>query len=159
MNHPPAAEALPLLEIEPAGMKTSGKCACCNRARRTVWGFVYRDGGPRACYFVEWTPGGSVCTARFDVVIGDWNDGTTEDDRRAVSLAYELADDGPTFTIADAAGRPAAEAGRPAKPADVVGTPLAEEAREIARHVIDADARVQELGERRSDVRNVATRA
>jgi hypothetical protein len=135
------------LEIEPAKMKDSGACGCCGRARRTVWGFVYRDGGPRACYFVEWTPG-TACSARFDVVIGDWNDGTTERDRDAVSLQYGIGE-GPLFSIVDAAGRPAAEAGRPARPSDVAGTALADEALSIAARVLTEDARVHELSQRR----------
>ena len=86
-------------------MKSSGRCACCGKSRRTAWGFVYRDGGPHACYFVEWTVGRRDCSARFDIVVGRWSDGTTEDDREAVSLAYELLDDGPSFSVVDAAGR------------------------------------------------------
>src|SRR4029453_16027485 len=115
------------LEIEPASMRNSGRCACCGKSRRTVWGYVYRDGGPRACYFVEWTLGRRDCSARFDVVVGDWSDGTTEDDRKVVSLEYRLLDTGPSFAVVDAAGRPAAEVGRATRGTDVAGTALAEE--------------------------------
>jgi len=135
----------PALEIQPAAMRNSGRCACCGKARRTVWGYVYRDGGPRACYFVEWTLGGSVCSARFDVVVGDWNDGTTEDDREAVSLEYRLLDGGPSFSVADAAGRPAAEVGRATKGSEIAGTQLAEEVLTIAGVVLRDDERVREL--------------
>jgi hypothetical protein len=129
-----------MLEIEPASMKNSGRCACCGKVKRTVWGFVYRDGGPRACYFVEATIG-HACTARFDVVVGEWFDGTTEDDRKAVSLEYR----GDAFNVVDAAGRPAAEVGRAMKGAEIEGTELADEAREIAAAVLEADARVREM--------------
>lgn len=132
------------IEIEPASMKSSGRCACCGKSRRTAWGFVYRDGGPRACYFVEWTLGKSDCSARIDVVVGDWNDGTTEADREAVSLEYRLLDTGPSFSVAEAKGRPAAEVGR-AMGVDVAGTPLAEEVVSIAGAVLASDARVREL--------------
>ncbi|MBX3215572.1 MAG: hypothetical protein KF850_26270 [Labilithrix sp.] len=138
-------DATPTLEIEPASMKSSGRCACCGKSRRTAWGFVYRDGGPRACYFVEWTLGRSDCAARFDVVVGSWFDGTTEDDREAVSLEYRLLDTGPSFSVVDAAGRPAAEVGRATKGGDVRGTPLADEAMTIAGAVLETDARVREL--------------
>jgi len=138
------------IEIEPASMKNSGRCACCGKSRRTVWGFVYRDGGPRACYFVEWTIGRSDCSARFDVVVGDWFDGTTEADREAVSLEYHLLESGPTFSLADAEGRPAAEVGRATKGVEVAGTPLAKEAVTIADAVLQVDDRVRELAARAS---------
>jgi hypothetical protein len=135
------------LEIEPASMKNSGRCACCGKSRRTAWGFVYRDGGPRACYFVEWTLGSAAraCSARFDVVVGDWNDGTTEDDREAVSLEYRLLENTPTFSLVDALGRPAAEVGRATRGSDVDGTPLADEVVTIAGAVLRDDERVREL--------------
>jgi hypothetical protein len=133
------------LEIEPASMRTSGRCACCGKARRTAWGYVYLDGGPRACYFVEWTIGRKDCAARFDVVLGTWFDGTTENDREAVSIEYRLLESGPSFSISDADGRPAAEVGRARRAADVNGTPLADEALTIAGAVLEVDDRVREL--------------
>lgn len=137
--------ATPTLEIEPASMKTSGQCACCGKSRRTAWGFVYVDGGPHACYFVEWTLGRRDCSARFDVVVGKWFDGTTENDREAVSLEYRLLDTGPSFAVVDADGRPAAEVGRATKSAEVTGTPLADEVVSIAGAVLEADERVRDL--------------
>jgi hypothetical protein len=138
------------IEIEPASMRNSGRCACCGKSRRTIWGYVYVDGGPRACYFVEWTIGPLAtakpqCSARFDVVVGDWFDGTTEEDREAVSLEYRLLDGGPSFQVVDAAGRPAAEVGRAAKKSEIEGTPLADEAIAIAGAVLESDDRVREL--------------
>lgn len=130
-----------MIEIEPAAMRNSGRCGCCGKVRRTVWGFVYRDGGPRACYFVEWTLGHPGCAARVDVVVGEWFDGTTESDRDAVAMEYRAGD----LAVVDAAGRPAAEVGLPRTRVEVVGTPLADEASEIARAVIASDARVEEL--------------
>ncbi|MBX3264084.1 MAG: hypothetical protein KIS78_23260 [Labilithrix sp.] len=141
-------DAPPALEIEPASMKSSGRCACCGKSRRTAWGFVYRDGGPLACYFVEWTLGRSDCAARFDVVVGSWFDGTTEDDRAAVSLEYRLLETGPSFSVVDADGRPAAEVGRATRSGDVQGTPLADEVMRIAGAILEADARVRELAAR-----------
>ena len=144
-NDAASAEPSSTIEIEPASMKNSGRCACCGKSRRTVWGYVYRDGGPRACYFVEWTLGRRACSARFDVVVGDWFDGTTEDDREAVSLEYRLLDGGPIFSVVDAVGRPAAEVGRATKGVEIAGTPLAEEAVTIADAILQADDRVREL--------------
>lgn len=143
-------EALaPKLEVEPASMRSSGRCGCCGKVRRTAWGYVFSDGGPRACYFVEWTVG-HMSGARIDVVVGDWNDGTTEQDRDAVSFECQLRTPrggAPELVIADAAGRPAAEVGR-ARAHDVAGTPLAAEARAIADAVLARDGRLAELGPR-----------
>ncbi len=126
-------------------MKNSGRCACCGKTRRTVWGYVYRDGGPRACYFVEWTIGRRDCSARFDVVVGEWFDGTSEEDRQAVSLEYRVLDSMPLFSIVDAVGRPAAEVGRAMKGAEIAETALAAEAVTIAEAVLEVDDRVREL--------------
>lgn len=133
------------LEIEPASMRSSGRCACCGKTRRTAWGFVYRDGGPRACYFVEWTIGRRDCLARIDVVLGEWFDGTTEDDRTTISLEYRLLRGGPSFSLVDAAGRPAAEVGRATRGAEVAGTEIAAEALSIATAVLENDHRVRDL--------------
>jgi hypothetical protein len=130
-------------------MRNSGRCACCGKSRRTIWGYVFVDGGPRACYFVEWTIGPlattTKCSARIDVVVGDWNDGTTEDDREAVSLEYRLVEGGPSFEVVDAEGRPAAEVGRAAKKSEIEGTDIADEAIAIAGAVLESDDRVREL--------------
>ena len=126
-------------------MKNSGRCACCGKTRRTVWGYVYRDGGPRACYFVEWTIGRRDCSARFDVVVGEWFDGTSEEDRQAVSFEYRVLDSMPLFSIVDADGRPAAEVGRAMKGAESAETALAAEAVTIAEAVLEVDDRVREL--------------
>src|SRR5262249_62075297 len=115
---------------------------------RAVWGYVYRAGGPRACYFVEWTLGRRDCSARFDVVVGAWFDGTTEADREAVSLEYRLLDTGPSFAVVDAEGRPAAEVGRATRGSEVAGTELAEEVVTIAGAVLEVDERVRELASR-----------
>lgn len=125
-------------------MKSSGRCACCGKSKQTAWGFVYEDGGPRACYFVEWTEGHKERTARFDVVVGRWSDDTTENDREAVSLEYR-ATSTPMFALADAAGRPAAEVGRPTTKDELTGTKLAEEALSIAGAVLQADERFASL--------------
>lgn len=133
------------LEIEPASMRASGRCACCGKSRRTAWGYVYRNGGPRACYFVEWTTGQQTCTAIVDVVIGRWFDGTTEDDREAVSLEYSLLPTGPSFSPVDATGRPAAEVGRATKAIELTGTALVEEAITMANAIFEVDDRIREL--------------
>jgi hypothetical protein len=131
------------IEIEPSSSKDAGPCKCCGKSTRTVWGFVWADGDPRACYFVQWTLGRLDHGARFDVVVGSWEDASTEADRDAVSLVYRLADNGPSFSLSDVAGRPAAELGK-AHGKDVSG-PLADEVVSIAEAVLESDRRVAEL--------------
>ncbi len=131
------------IEIEPSNSKDAGPCKCCGKSTRTVWGFVWADGDPRACYFVQWTLGRLDHGARFDVVVGSWEEASTEADRDAVSLAYRLADTGPSFAPSDVAGRPAAELGK-AHGKDVA-PPLAEEVEMIARAILESDKRVAEL--------------
>ena len=36
-----------MIEIEPASMKPSGRCACCGKSKHTAWGFVYEDDAPK----------------------------------------------------------------------------------------------------------------
>jgi hypothetical protein len=133
-----------MLEVEPAAMRASGKCACCGVVRRIAWGYVYSDGGPRACYFVEWVAKHGS-SARFDVVVGAWSDDTTEADREAVSLEYRRLASGPSFALADARGRPAAEVGRARCASEVEGTALDAEARAIAGAVLAGDERLRDL--------------
>lgn len=143
----PAAgsETTKTLEIEPASMKASGRCRCCGKARRTAWGYVFSDGGPRACYFVEWTVGQRACGARVDVVVGDWNDGSSEDDRSALSFEQHLVAGSSVLDGAASAGRPAAEVGRATTAIEVAGTALDAEARTIARTILANDLRLAEL--------------
>jgi hypothetical protein len=138
------------IEIEPSNSKDAGPCKCCGKSTRTVWGFVWADGDPRACYFVQWTLGRLDHGARFDVVVGSWEEASTEADRDAVSLAYHLADTGPSFALSDVAGRPAAELGKPHGTASVAA-PLADEVFSIAQAVLESDRRVSELLGRKSE--------
>jgi len=131
------------IEIQPSNSKDAGPCKCCGRNTRTVWGFVWADGDPRACYFVQWTLGRLDHGARFDVVIGSWEEASTEEDRDAVSLAYRFGDAGPAFDTSDVAGRPAAELGKN-HGKDVTG-PLVDEVRMIAEAILESDKRVAEL--------------
>ena len=49
------------------------------------------------------------------------------------------------MALADVAGRPAAEIGRPRAGADVRGTAVEDEVRAIASAILDRDERVREL--------------
>jgi hypothetical protein len=131
------------LEIEPSKHKDH-PCKCCTSTSRTVWGFVYRDGDPHACYFVQWTIGRPDHGAKFDVVVGSWAPESTEDDRKTVSMQFRRLQTGPSFVVVDATG-PATEVGRPMPRDEVVGKPVGDEVIAIADAILASDARIDEL--------------
>ncbi len=101
-----ASPETPNLTIEPAGSKDTGVCECCGHESRRVWGFVSTPDTAVAAYYVHWTLGRVVeHGATFDVVLGEWGEGTSGADRSVVSLLYRLAEDGPGFMVVDAEGR------------------------------------------------------
>lgn len=114
-----------------------------------MWGYVYRGGDAAAAYFVQWTSGQvDRHGANFDLILGIWGEGTTRSDRDLVSLAYRRTDTGPGFMIIDSANRPAASSdliGTALSRNDVVGTPLAKAAFEIADALLGQDGRIAEL--------------
>ena len=93
----------PGLVIEPTGAKDFGPCSCCGDNSRTVWGLVHRGLSGEAAYFVQWTLGQiGRHGAHFDLVLGQWGDGTTREDRYAVSLEFRRTESGPAFMVIDA---------------------------------------------------------
>ena len=92
-----------VLEIEPLGADDTGRCECCGRVSRKVWGVVYRDGLTLASYFVHWTIGHVFENgANIDVILGKWGEGTSAANRYAVSLEYRILDNGPSLMVRDA---------------------------------------------------------
>jgi len=78
-----------LIEVEPTE-ESGGHCDCCGHQTRTVWGHVHEDQGTVASYFMQWTVGASLerHPANFDLVYGQWGDGSSSSDRCAISLLY-----------------------------------------------------------------------
>jgi len=139
------------LSIEVSGSNDVGPCDCCGSKSRTVWGFVHRGDATEAAYFVQWTLGQvERHGANFDLIIGKWGDGTESKDRCAVSMELHRTSDGPSFTVIDAVGRPAASSelvGKPLAREEVIGTPLAKQAFELADAVWLQDKRIAEIVE------------
>src|ERR1041384_5920606 len=100
------------ITLEPTGSADLERCDCCGTHSRTVWGFARRDEDAHAYYLVHWTVG-HVATygAHFDLVLGEWGDGTSAVDRCAVSVEFRQTADGPGFMIRDAVNRPVATSG------------------------------------------------
>lgn len=138
------------LDIEPTGSSDFGPCPCCGNNSRSVWGLVRNRKGAHAAYFVHWTlTRVRDHGANFDLIIGQWGEGSSAGDRVLVALAYRVDETGPSFMVIDAADRPRAAAtdlvGRALARAEVIGRPIAQQAFDIVDAILEQDPRVAEL--------------
>ena len=118
-----------VLQIEPLGADDTGRCECCGRVSRKIWGVVYRDGLTLASYFVHWSVGHVFENgANIDVILGKWGEGTSAANRYAVGLEYRILDDGPSLMVKDAERTPTKStlADHFLKRTDIIGDPLAD---------------------------------
>ena len=83
-----------VLEYDEVNQSEFGPCPDCGERTKRVWGYVYRLDAAIATYFVEWTPAHPQRDAVFDLIIGTWGDGSTPNDRQAVSVAFKVLDSG-----------------------------------------------------------------
>ncbi len=136
------------LGIEPTGSNDAGPCECCGFMSRTIWGFVHAPSATLAAYFVQWTLGNPEHGANFDLVIGEWEENTTKDDRRVAALEYRVFDGGGEFMVIDAASRPVS-GGEIASTAlfrdQVVGKPIANDLYAIVDAIFMKDDRLEEI--------------
>jgi len=135
------------LEIQPLGSADTGRCSCCGRVSRRIWGLVHRSGNPHGSYFVHWTVGHVFGNgAHFDVILCGRESAAK---RYAVSLEYRINDNGPEFMVVDALADTVAKAGALAdhclKRSDVVGGPLAKTVFDICDVVLAQDERLAAL--------------
>ena len=136
------------LTVEPQGSSDIDSCDCCGNASRTVWGFIRRRQEPVAAYFVRWAIGRPEHGANFDLILGEWGDGTSAQDRVAISLLFRQTDDVTGFMIGDAAGTAAGTsdlAGSALTRDQVVGTPLAQLSFDIVDAIWLQDLRIDEV--------------
>lgn len=90
----------------PEDAREFGLCACCGGVTRKVWGYLLREDVMLAAFFVVWTKGHvRKHGAFFDLIMGRWGDGTTAEDRMAVSLEMRVMEEGPQFMVVDAGER------------------------------------------------------
>src|SRR6266567_1274115 len=93
-------------KIVPEGERAFHPCACCGGATLRVWGYLLRDEVMQTAFFVTWTKGQvRKHGAFFDLIIGKWGDGTSAEDRVAVSLEMRVVEAGPQFMGVDAGAR------------------------------------------------------
>jgi len=116
---------------------------------RTVWGYVYVNGESRAVYYVQWTLGQVARHgANIDLLMGEWAEGSTPEQRVAVSLVYRVGPHGPEFASIDPQGRPHVDSGLAAHcipGRHVLGNPVGADAYTFLHAILGQDARVAEL--------------
>ncbi|MCA9606501.1 MAG: hypothetical protein KC619_12935 [Myxococcales bacterium] len=116
---------------------------------RTVWGYLYVEEVPRAVYYVQWTVDRERENgANVDLVMGEWGDDATPEQRVAVSLVYRIGPDGPEFKSIDPDARPHAQSGLAAHfipGRHVLGNPVGADAYAFLHAVFGQDPRVQAL--------------
>jgi hypothetical protein len=135
-------------QVEPLGTKETGRCKCCGRVSRMVWGVVHRGRLTLATYYVHWTVGHVFETgAHIDVVLGKWGEGSSAEDRYAVRLAYRIFDHGPELMVIDASHKHVLNtfAARCLKRSDVIGSPLAQNVFDICDAFLEQDKRLAAL--------------
>jgi hypothetical protein len=139
--------------IEPTGSHDFGPCECCGKNSRTVWGYVYRGGVTEAVYYVHWSLGKvAEYGAHFDLIIGQWGDGSEDADRQTVSLEFQP---GLGVMVKDAGSRKIASeriAGKAMSREDVIGTSLAQQAFDIFDTIWLQDGRIAEVTQSESAV-------
>ena len=123
-----------------------GFCDCCGHESRSVAGLVYEQGGACVAYWMHWTAKHLSDTgANLDLVLGSWGDGTSAEDRYAVSLVHFQQEDGsPALMVIDAQDRPAANGNLAAsglRRDEVIGTSLAEQIFALTDAIYEQDGR------------------
>jgi hypothetical protein len=136
--------------IKPLGSKDTGRCPCCGRVSRCVWGLVQRYGNDHGSYFVHWTIGHVFENgADFHIILRGWGKAADDPTRYAVSLQYRVLDNGPAFMVVDARPEAVAKVGALTdhclKRSDVIGGPLARIVFDICDAILAGDGRLAAL--------------
>jgi hypothetical protein len=135
------------LEIEPTGEST-GYCDCCGSTTKRVWGFAYRDGGAVGAYFLGWAERRPDHGASIELILGNWGETATRQERYVIALDCRIAEASPQFMLVDAEGRlPSADdlASVALKRSEVVGTPLAPQVFALVDAIYLSDPRIEEV--------------
>ena len=92
-----------VVAIKPLGSNDTGRCPCCGRVSRRVWGEVQGQGSADGSYFVHWTIGHVFENgADFHIILRGLGKDANTSNRYAVSLEYRILDNGPAFMVVDA---------------------------------------------------------
>ena len=139
------AEAATRYQIERLD-ESRGHCDCCGGESWSVAGLVFSEDGACAAYWAHWTVGHlSDNGANLDLVLGEWGEGNSADDRFAVALVHFEQEGGtPALMVIDAQGRPAAKGDLAAsglRRDEVIGTPLAQQVFALTDAIYEQDGR------------------
>jgi len=130
------------------GGESGGTCDCCGQTSKTIWGSVLAAEQTVAVYYVQWTIGSPQHYPNIDLVLGRWGEGTVASDRALVALQYQPRSGGGSVRVIDAKGRPPEHSeicGAGLARADVIGTPLAQNAFDVIDAIWLGDARIAEM--------------
>lgn len=136
------------LHVIPGEEESGGHCDCCGHESRVVWGEI--DNGDTICvvYRVRWTVNHvHDLGAHFDIILGEWGDGTSPADRTVALLEHRLFANGPAVMVIDAKlgrGLDGVAAHALAR-AEVIGTPIADNLFAIYDAIVLQDSRVTAL--------------
>jgi hypothetical protein len=132
--------------VEPDGAKDLDACSCCGSPRRRIWGYVHDGEAALAAYFLTWTVGQvPKHGARLDLLLGDWEDGSTPESRFTVSLEYQRTESVTGFHIIDADDSRSTVAARSLRQDEVVDTEIAKAVFTIADAIWAQDPRTKEI--------------
>ena len=99
-------------------------------------------------YFVQWTVGAPSHWPNFDLIIGEWGERASADDRVLVALRYHAETQGGGFMVVDSGDRPAAASelyGAALRRDDVIGQDIATRAFDIVDAIWMQDPRIDEI--------------
>jgi hypothetical protein len=128
--------------------ESGGKCACCGRTSKTIWGDLSQDKTTLAVYYVQWTVESPEHNPNIDLVLGQCGEATVAENRFLVSLLFKPATDGGAFMVIDAEERLQTKrniCGRAMRRCEVVGTPLAGEVFRLVDALWLTDPRMSEM--------------
>lgn len=132
-------------QIEMDKQRTS-HCSCCGNLTRTVWGFIYKDGDAFAIYYVIWTMAHiAEHGATFQLVLGDYKEGSRAEKRSLAELLYRPGESG-GFMVVDAVADPTSTLYKQGIPRNaIIGTPLAQICFDLVDAIWLQDTRIAEL--------------
>lgn len=128
--------------------ESSGICACCGSASKTIWGDLSNQDGTVAVYFVHWTVDSPSYHPNIDLILGEWGEGADSEQRVLASLEFKPATDGGAFMVIDGQQRfenKKTICGRGLQREEVIGTPLATEVFALVDALWISDPRLSEV--------------
>jgi hypothetical protein len=138
-----------MFQFEEKKVTNYGPCDCCGDMSQLASGMVRLDDEPYAAYQVHWT---SHQVARhgaeFYLILGQWGDGTTAENRFAVALHFFVEPDRFGFSVVDADQTPMAShplVGRALPRQSVIDTPLAQEVFKLVDAIWLEDENISEV--------------